>query len=273
MPSKKCQEELNDLIGLESVKDEVASLTNLAQIRRIRAERGLVLPETSQHLVFMGNPGTGKTTVARIIGKIYHALGVLSKGHFIEVDRSGLVAGYVGQTALKTKEVIDSAIGGVLFIDEAYSLYVEQSDNDFGRESIETILKAMEDNRNDLVVIVAGYDALMPKFINSNPGLKSRFNKYINFPDYDGGELLTIFLSLLQKNQYSISQETKCVVADYMTDLYANRNNNFGNGRDVRNFFEKLISAQANRLAKGVAISEHELTEITLEDVNSVISH
>ncbi len=184
--------ELDSLIGLESVKQEVKSLVNLVKVRRLRKENGLPIPPMSLHMVFMGNPGTGKTTVARIISGLYAAIGVLEKGQLIEVDRSGLVAGYVGQTALKTQEVIKSALGGVLFIDEAYSL-ASGGENDFGREAIETILKAMEDHRDELIVVVAGYDGPMEKFINSNPGLQSRFNKYIYFPDYTGRELMAMF--------------------------------------------------------------------------------
>lgn len=196
------KKKIHDLViafGLQEVKAEINSLTNLMRIRHIRSERGMKMPDTSQHLVFWGNPGTGKTTVARIIGKIYHALGFLSKGHLVEVDRSGLVAGYVGQTAIKTQEVIQSALGGILFIDEAYSLSPERSEHDFGQEAIDTILKAMEDHRDDFIVIVAGYDNLMPRFIDSNPGLKSRFNKYIFFLDYNGADLYSIFKTFLEK--------------------------------------------------------------------------
>ena len=267
---KECQDELFALIGLDDVKSEITSLTNLAQICRLRKEKGLAVPEISMHMVFTGNPGTGKTTVARIIGKIYHALGILSKGHFIEADRSSLVAGYVGQTAIKTKEVMNQAKGGVLFIDEAYSLYKE-NDNDFGREAVETLLKTMEDWRNDLVVIVAGYPELMTEFINSNPGLKSRFSKIIHFPNYTGKELLSIFELLLEKNQYFMSIEAKALASQHFIELYNNRGKNFGNGRDIRNFFEKLVSVQADRLINCGDTSEKALTEFTILDIAAAI--
>lgn len=267
---QNCQDELNALIGLEAVKDEVTSLTNLIQINEIRKERGLAVPNVSKHLVFTGNPGTGKTTIARLLGKIYHALGVLSKGHFVEVDRSGLVAGYVGQTAIKTQEVIEKSLGGILFIDEAYSLNVEDSGNDFGKEAIETLLKAMEDNRDDFVVIVAGYDNLMERFIQANPGLKSRFNKYIHFPDYSSKELMDIFVSLLQKNQYFLTSDAHIMLQEYFDYLVEHKDNNFGNGRDVRNTFEKIITAQANRIIHSKNISDEELSMITSNDISSI---
>ena len=185
-------EQLEDLVGLEEVKKDVKNLMNLVKVRKLRQENDLPVPPMSLHMVFMGNPGTGKTTVARLVSGLYAAIGVLSKGQLVEVDRSGLVAGYVGQTALKTQEVIKSALGGVLFIDEAYSLS-SGGENDFGREAIETILKAMEDHRDDLIVIVAGYTGPMEKFLTSNPGLESRFNKYFFFPDYNGEQLMAIF--------------------------------------------------------------------------------
>lgn len=263
---EQCQKELDELIGLKSVKAEVTNLTNLIRVRRIRQERGIAVPETSQHLVFTGNPGTGKTTVARMIGKIYHALGYLSKGHCVEVDRSELVAGYVGQTAIKTQEVIDKAMGGVLFIDEAYSLFVDKSENDFGREAIETLLKEMEDHRDDFVVIVAGYNEPMKKFINSNPGLKSRFNKYVHFPDYTGKELLDIFMLLMKKNQYTVQNELLSILREYFDSLYINRESNFANGREIRNFFEKLVEVQASRIVTMNNPSDEDITTITVKD-------
>jgi hypothetical protein len=183
-----CLKELNDLVGLDGVKHEVTTLVNLMKVRRLRAARGMKMPEMSLHMVFSGNPGTGKTTVARLLGRIYQALGVLPRGHVIEVDRSGLVAGYVGQTALKTKEILQKAHGGILFIDEAYTL-VGHHQNDFGQEAIDTVLKYMEDNRDRIVVIAAGYREEMKAFVRTNPGLQSRFNKFINFDDYSVQEL------------------------------------------------------------------------------------
>jgi len=264
----ECQKEIDVLIGLDSVKNEITNLTNFIRIIQLRIERGIDTPNISQHLVFTGNPGTGKTTIARLIGKIYKALGYLSKGHFVEVDRSELVAGYIGQTAIKTQEVIKKAIGGILFIDEAYSLYVDKTENDFGREAIETLLKAMEDYRNDFVVIVAGYQKQMQQFIKSNPGLKSRFNKYVHFPDYTGNELYNIFNLIAEKNQYIISKDLNIVLKKYFQDLYDNRDEDFGNGRDVRNFFEKLIEAQAGRIVSINSPSDKELLTITLDDFN-----
>ena len=240
--------QLDELVGLAAVKKDVKSTMNLIKVRKLREENGLPVPPMSMHMVFMGNPGTGKTTVARLIGGLYNAIGALSKGQLVEVDRSGLVAGYVGQTAIKTQEVISSALGGILFIDEAYSLS-SGGENDFGRESIETLLKAMEDHRDDLVVIAAGYTEPMEKFLASNPGLESRFNKYITFPDYNGEELNAIFLGLCRKNGYELDEETAAFAKEYFESLYEGRDENFGNGRDVRNHFEAMVVRQANRVA------------------------
>ncbi len=257
--------QLDDLIGLQHVKKEVKSLTNLIKVRKLREAAGLPNTAMSLHMVFLGNPGTGKTTVARLMAGLYAAIGALSKGQLVEVDRSGLVAGYVGQTALKTQEVIQSALGGVLFIDEAYSL-ASGGENDFGREAIETLLKAMEDHRDDLVVIVAGYDEPMEKFINSNPGLQSRFNKYMYFPDYNGDELTEMFRKNCKKNGYVMTDEADAFALEFFRDLYENRDDNFGNGRDVRNWFEDVVSRQANRLAAMEAPDINDLMTITKAD-------
>lgn len=258
--------QLDELVGLTEVKKEVRSLINLIKVRRLREEHGLPNSAMSLHMVFLGNPGTGKTTVARLMGELYAAIGVLAKGQLVEVDRSGLVAGYVGQTALKTQEVIQSALGGVLFIDEAYSL-ASGGENDFGREAVETILKAMEDHRDQLVVIVAGYDGPMEKFIDSNPGLQSRFNKYMYFPDYDGGELMEMFRIHCRKNGYTLTPEAEEAAQAYFADMYRNRDDNFGNGRDVRNRFEDMVVRQANRVAALEAPTREELAAVLREDV------
>lgn len=258
--------QLDSLVGLDDVKKDIKNLMNLVKVRRLRKENGLPIPPMSLHMVFMGNPGTGKTTVARIISGLYAAIGVLEKGQLIEVDRSGLVAGYVGQTALKTQEVIKSALGGVLFIDEAYSL-ASGGENDFGREAIETILKAMEDHRDELIVVVAGYDGPMEKFINSNPGLQSRFNKYFYFPDYNGEQLLHIFKGQCKKNGYALTEEAEAEAKAMFEELYENRGESFGNGRDVRNVFEDTVVRQSNRVAALDAPTKDDLMQFLPEDL------
>ena len=263
--------ELDSLIGLDAVKKDVESLVNLVKVRTLRKERGLKCPELSLHLVFSGNPGTGKTTVARIVGKIFSALGLLSKGHLVEVDRSGLVAGYVGQTAIKTQEVIQKALGGVLFIDEAYTLAPENADKDFGQEAIDTILKAMEDHRDDFVVIVAGYASLMPRFIDSNPGLKSRFNKYLFFEDYNGAQLYEIFLGRVKSNDYRLDEKADQAIREHLEELYEDRDENFGNARDVRNLFERIVANQANRVAALAAPTDEDILTITTADLEGLV--
>ncbi len=259
--------QLDELCGLERVKKDVKSLINLVKVRRLREEAGLPVPPMSLHLVFMGNPGTGKTTVARLLAKIYHAVGVLSKGQLVEVDRSGLVAGFVGQTALKTQEAVQKAIGGVLFIDEAYALVNADSANDFGHEAIEVILKNMEDHRKDLIVIVAGYTDRMERFIHANPGLESRFNKYFFFEDYDGKQLMEIFRSMCKKNGYTLSEEGEQFMEKDLQELYEERDENFGNARDVRNLFEQAVARQADRVSQLEAPTKEQLMELKPEDL------
>ncbi len=260
-------QELDDLIGLDNVKQEVRSLANFVKLQKQRKEKGMKTPKLSYHLVFTGSPGTGKTTVARIVARIYKDLGILKKGHTVETDRSGLVAEYVGQTATKTNAIVDSALNGVLFIDEAYALVPENSSNDYGQEAISTLLKRMEDDRDKLVVIIAGYTNEMKRFIDSNPGLQSRFNRYINFPDYSAMELVKIFHMYMKKNQYTISDEADSLLKEKLDYAVEHKDRNFGNARYVRNVFEKAIQMQANRLEGKTNLSDRQLTEITSSDI------
>lgn len=257
--------ELDELIGLASVKQDVLASINLLKINNMRKAKGLPELQISRHMVFTGQPGTGKTTVARIMAKIYKALGVVSKGHLVETDRSGMVAGYVGQTALKTAQVIKKAKGGVLFIDEAYSLTSEEGSNDYGKEAIDTLVKGMEDYRDDLVVIVAGYTDEMTNFINMNPGLRSRFNKYINFDNYAGEEMLEIFKGLCDKSQFILSPEAADKALEYFDKQQGDKL--FGNARGVRNYFDRVVTTQATRILTINNPSEEEFRTILPEDV------
>lgn len=267
--TKDVSKELDSLIGMASVKGEIAKLQNFIKIQLVRKSQGLKTSPISYHCVFTGNPGTGKTTVARIIAQIYKDLGILSKGHLVETDRSGLVAEYVGQTAVKTNKIIDSALDGVLFIDEAYSL-VQGYSNDFGLEAISTLLKRMEDDRERLVVILAGYGDEMKTFIDSNPGLQSRFNRYIHFDDYSADELFEIFLLNAKKNQYVLTDDAKQALRSKIDAAVANKDKNFGNARTIRNMFEKTLEHQATRLTAEGVLDKDALQRITSDDINNL---
>ncbi|MCB1723399.1 MAG: AAA family ATPase [Sphingomonadaceae bacterium] len=259
--------QLYELIGLPLVKQEVEELCNLMRVRKLREQSDLPVPPMSHHLVFTGNPGTGKTTIARLLAKIYREIGLLSKGHLIEVSRHALVGGFVGQTAIKTKEAIDRAVGGVLFIDEAYTLSIDGSESDYGQEAIDTLLKEMEDLRHDIVVIVAGYPEKMDRFINSNPGLSSRFSKKVHFADYSSDELYQIFCLIADRAGYVLSASAANAAADAINDLEKSKSTHFGNGREVRNLFEKVIQRQSNRMVQIPNPSRDDLQSILVEDI------
>ena len=259
-------EDLNSLTGLTAVKEEIKSLINFIKVQKAREDKGFKSSSLSYHIVFTGNPGTGKTTVARIVAQIYKALGVLQQGQLVETDRSGLIAEYVGQTAVKVNKTVDSALNGVLFIDEAYSIVGDTQDS-FGKEAVSTLIKRMEDDRDKLIVVLAGYTKEMQDFIETNPGFKSRFNRYIDFTDYKPDELLSIFEGLCKKLDYKLTDEAKVKLTTIFTTAYNNRDKSFGNGRFVRNTFEKSMERQANRIASVADLTDEVLTTITADDV------
>lgn len=259
--------ELNSLTGLTAVKEDVNALINLLKVQKMREQMGMKQTSVNKHLVFMGNLGTGKTTVARLLAKIYKAIGAISKGHLVEVDRSGLVCGYIGQTATKTAEVIESALGGVLFIDEAYTLTNGKGQGDFGQEAVDTLLKGMEDHRDDLVVIVAGYTELMEEFLDSNPGLRSRFNKFINFEDYTAEEEVEILINNCKKQEYMLSRDALEEARRFFTERVANKPEGYANARDVRNYLEKAISNQATRIVGLKDVDKNILAMLEKEDL------
>ena len=263
--------ELNSLIGLKAVKTEIGRIINLAKVDALRRRRGVKTADMSFHMVFSGNPGTGKTTVARLLGRIFNGLGLLSKGHLVEVDRSSLCADYVGQTATKTKKVIQSALGGVLFIDEAYSLNARTSSGtqEYGKEAVSTLLKEMEDHRDDLIVIVAGYTDLMDDFISMNPGLESRFRFKIKFEDYSSEEMAMIFWSFCNRNGFGIAKEAYARIQGMFVSYTPVKGQPFSNARLARNLFENAVMNQAQRLSEIENPSDYDLTVIMGEDVSA----
>ncbi|WP_199912753.1 AAA family ATPase [Aquimarina aquimarini] len=262
--------ELNELIGLDAIKKNVEDLTNFLKIQKIREEKGLKASNNTLHAVFMGPPGTGKTTVARMLGRMYKHLGYLEKGHLVETDRAGMVAGYVGQTAIKADEIIKSALGGVLFIDEAYSL-TSGGLNDFGTEAIEVLLKRMEDHRDNIVVVVAGYPDEMQGFIQTNPGLQSRFNRYFEFDHFTAHALLDIFKLFAKKADFKLTPDAEEKLMEILDRVYEKRHRGFGNARTIRNLFEKIIERQANRIVSITPITEEILMTLTEDDIPEIL--
>lgn len=263
-------DELNSLTGLRAVKEEVNSLINLMKVQKMREGRGMKQTSINKHLVFMGNPGTGKTTVARLLSKIFAGIGVVSKGHLVETDRSGLVSGYIGQTAGKVQDVVEDALGGILFIDEAYTLTNHKGEGDFGQEAVDTLLKQMEDHRDDLIVIVAGYTGLMEKFLDSNPGLRSRFNKFVVFEDYTPDEQYEILKIMCKNQDYMLSKDGAEEAKRFFQERSQNKQENFANARDVRNYLEKAISHQATRIVGLENVDDNILSILEKEDLEGI---
>lgn len=259
-------DELNALVGLEKVKNKVQDLIAYQKVQKMRREKNLHSAKNTLHLAFTGNPGTGKTTVARIVGRIYKRIGLLSRGHFVEVSRTDLIAGYQGQTALKVKKVIEQAKGGVLFIDEAYSITENDHSDSYGRECLTELTKALEDYREDLVVIVAGYTEPMRKFFESNPGLKSRFNTFIEFDDYNPYELDKILITMCKNNDYILDEKAKEEIHLYFQQQTASKDENFANGRLVRNLYDDLVINHAKRVINSFNPDSVELSTIKAED-------
>ena len=264
---EKVLEELNQLVGLEKVKQDVNEIINLLEVQKKRELQGLKNIEIMLHTVFIGPPGTGKTTVARLLGRIFKHLGYLSKGQLYETDREGMIAGYVGQTATKVNKVVEESKGGVLFIDEAYGLTQNGLGNDYGAEAVNTLLKRMEDFRDDLAVVVAGYNEPMQLFIASNPGLRSRFNRYFFFEHFSPSQLLEIFVSFCKKSDFILTPEASEKISDTFELLYQKKDDSFGNARVARNIFEKCVQNQANRIVKIKKLSNKSLKTITEEDI------
>ncbi len=267
-PGPSAEEELNGLVGLNSVKQEVQEMLHLVKYQQMRKAQNKKTSPVSMHMVFSGNPGTGKTTVARIIARMYYELGILEKPDIVEVDRSDLVSNYIGQTAIQTKKKIEEAMGGVLFIDEAYALVKEGSANDFGQEAIDTLLKEMEDHRDKLMVIVAGYTEEMHRFINSNPGLKSRFKKFLHFDDYNAEQMTKIFYKMAEGEEYAVDADANILINGYFDQLYRTRSTRFGNAREVRNFYQDVIAKVAGRHARGTVMAEDRIQK---SDVQAVV--